>query len=250
MATQIQHGNTNTTGQHKYCSCLLVGGYKTESNTAGLNHCALSVTYHCIIQQPMLCSQCKRTCGLHIQIIATMQDYTEWPGTGHSPIQEGIIRGGVTQNNLAIKGDNDICYGQFTNMNIFFTSFTTNLLFLGGFCSSIKWQSNINREFQGNTLEKRNSHKGVHFQLIESYQQDTTIHIMLTYKIWAVAYYEQCPDTTQSCINLVFLNVTGHTMHLLYHANLQMSDASVSCKVVDHYWTLVVLNKFFFFVLL
>ena len=33
--TQIQHGNTNTTGQHKYCSCLHAGGYKREFITRG-----------------------------------------------------------------------------------------------------------------------------------------------------------------------------------------------------------------------
>ena len=32
----------------------------------------------------------------------------------------------------------------------------------------------------------------------------------------------------------------------LYHANLQMLDASVSCKVGARYWTLVVLNKLFY----
>ena len=32
----------------------------------------------------------------------------------------------------------------------------------------------------------------------------------------------------------------------LYHASLQLSDASVSCKVGARYWTLVVLSKLFY----
>ena len=41
----------------------------------------------------------------------------------------------IMKNNLAIKGCYEICYGQFTYMNIFLKIFTQNLLFLRVFCT-------------------------------------------------------------------------------------------------------------------
>ena len=52
-----------------------------------------------------------------------------------------------TYNKLGIKGQCEICYRKFTYMNIFSTCSSANLLFLGAFCSTIKGQSSINREF-------------------------------------------------------------------------------------------------------
>ena len=99
---------------------------------------------------------------------------------------------------IAINRHYEICYRQFTCMNILPTFSIANLLFLRVFFSSIKWQLNIDPGFKGISLNKTKIHKSVHLQLIESYQQDTTVCFKLTCKIWAVACYGQCPDTATS----------------------------------------------------